>query len=36
MSDIKLVLKHLNENNVFLTGGAGVGKRYLSNEELPF
>jgi len=32
MSDIKLVLKHLNENNVFLTGGAGVGKSYTTNE----
>lgn len=32
MSDIKLVLQHLAENNVFLTGGAGVGKSHTTNE----
>ena len=32
MSDVDLVLRHLKENNVFLTGGAGVGKSYTTNE----
>lgn len=32
MSDIKLVLKHLENDNLFLTGGAGVGKSYTTNE----
>lgn len=32
MSDVHLVLKHLKERNVFLTGGAGVGKSYTTSE----
>ena len=32
MNDVNLVLQHLEENNVFLTGGAGVGKSYTTNE----
>jgi len=32
MSNIKLLLRHLENNNVFLTGGAGVGKSYTTNE----
>ncbi|CAA6824335.1 MAG: Putative helicase [uncultured Sulfurovum sp.] len=32
MSDVNLVLHHLKENNVFLTGGAGVGKSYTTTE----
>ena len=32
MSDVDLVLHHLKENNVFLTGGAGVGKSYTTTE----
>ena len=32
MSDVDLVLKHLKSNNVFLTGGAGVGKSYTTTE----
>ncbi len=32
MRDIQLVLKYLEENNVFLTGGAGVGKSHTTNE----
>ena len=32
MSDIKLILKELEKSNVFLTGGAGVGKSYATNE----
>ena len=32
MTDVDLVLKHLKKNNVFLTGGAGVGKSYTTNE----
>ncbi len=32
MSDIDLVLHHLKDNNVFLTGGAGVGKSYTTTE----
>lgn len=32
MSDIKLVLKHLESSNIFLTGGAGVGKSYTINK----
>ncbi|HIP30199.1 MAG TPA: PIF1 helicase, partial [Sulfurospirillum arcachonense] len=32
MSDVDLVLKHLKSNNVFLTGGAGVGKSYTTIE----
>jgi len=30
MSNLSLVLKHLESNNVFLTGGAGVGKSYTT------
>ncbi len=32
MSDIELVIQHLEKNNVFLTGGAGVGKSYTTKE----
>jgi len=32
MVDVDLVLKHLKNNNVFLTGGAGVGKSYTTTE----
>lgn len=32
MSDLALLLKHLETNNVFLTGGAGVGKSYTTTE----
>jgi ATP-dependent exoDNAse (exonuclease V) alpha subunit len=32
VSDVDLVLKHLKSNNVFLTGGAGVGKSYTTTE----
>ncbi len=32
MSDVDLVLRHLKNNNVFLTGGAGVGKSYTTTE----
>ncbi len=32
MSDIKLVLKYLESDNLFLTGGAGVGKSYTTNK----
>jgi len=32
VSDVDLVLHHLKENNVFLTGGAGVGKSYTTTE----
>ncbi len=32
MKDVDLVLHHLKENNVFLTGGAGVGKSYTTTE----
>ena len=32
MNDVDLVLHHLKENNVFLTGGAGVGKSYTTTE----
>jgi ATP-dependent exoDNAse (exonuclease V) alpha subunit len=32
VADIDLVLKHLKKNNVFLTGGAGVGKSYTTTE----
>ena len=32
MSDVDLVLQHLKKSNVFLTGGAGVGKSYTTNE----
>jgi len=32
VTDVDLVLKHLKKNNVFLTGGAGVGKSYTTNE----
>ncbi len=32
MSNIKLILKELETSNVFLTGGAGVGKSYATNE----
>ncbi|HHD75720.1 MAG TPA: PIF1 helicase [Campylobacterales bacterium] len=32
MSDVNLVLEHLKENHVFLTGGAGVGKSYTITE----
>ena len=32
MKNVDLVLHHLKENNVFLTGGAGVGKSYTTTE----
>jgi len=32
MSDVDLVLKHLETDNVFLTGGAGVGKSYTTTK----
>jgi ATP-dependent exoDNAse (exonuclease V) alpha subunit len=32
VTDVDLVLKHLKRNNVFLTGGAGVGKSYTITE----
>jgi len=32
VTDVDLVLKHLKTNNVFLTGGAGVGKSYTITE----
>jgi len=32
MTDVDLVLKHLKRSNVFLTGGAGVGKSYTTTE----
>jgi ATP-dependent exoDNAse (exonuclease V) alpha subunit len=32
VSDVDLVLHHIKENNVFLTGGAGVGKSYTTTE----
>jgi len=32
VNDVELVLHHLKENNVFLTGGAGVGKSYTTTE----
>jgi len=32
VSDVDLVLKHLKNNHVFLTGGAGVGKSYTTTE----
>jgi ATP-dependent exoDNAse (exonuclease V) alpha subunit len=32
LSDVDLVLHHIKENNVFLTGGAGVGKSYTTTE----
>ena len=32
MSDVDLVLHHLKRSNVFLTGGAGVGKSYTTSE----
>ena len=32
MSDVDLVRHHLKENNVFLTGGAGVGKSHTVTE----
>jgi ATP-dependent exoDNAse (exonuclease V) alpha subunit len=32
VSDVDLVLQHIKENNVFLTGGAGVGKSYTTTE----
>lgn len=32
MNDLSLVLKHLETHNVFLTGGAGVGKSYTTTE----
>jgi len=36
MRDIELVLKHLNCDNVFLTGGAGVGKSYTTTEIIQY
>ena len=30
MANVNLVLKHLQQSNVFLTGGAGVGKSYTT------
>ncbi len=32
MNDVDLVLHHLKKSNVFLTGGAGVGKSYTTTE----
>ena len=32
MSDVDLVLHHLKKSNIFLTGGAGVGKSYSITE----
>jgi ATP-dependent exoDNAse (exonuclease V) alpha subunit len=32
VSDVDLVLHHIKDNNVFLTGGAGVGKSYTTTE----
>ncbi|MBU1667849.1 AAA family ATPase [bacterium] len=32
MNDVDLVLKHLKNKHVFLTGGAGVGKSYTTTE----
>jgi len=32
VKNVDLVLHHLKENNVFLTGGAGVGKSYTTTE----
>jgi len=36
LNDIDLVLKHLKNNHVFLTGGAGVGKSYTTTEIMKF
>lgn len=36
MSDVDLVLSYLKNNNVFLTGGAGVGKSYTTTEIIRF
>ena len=36
MNNINLVLKHLKRNNIFLTGGAGVGKSYTVTEIIRF
>lgn len=32
MSEVNLILKELESNNIFLTGGAGVGKSHTTNE----
>jgi ATP-dependent exoDNAse (exonuclease V) alpha subunit len=36
VSNIDLVLQHLKKRNVFLTGGAGVGKSYTTNEIIKY
>jgi len=36
MSDLSLVLDSLETQNVFLTGGAGVGKSYLTSEVIKY
>ncbi|MBN2825628.1 MAG: AAA family ATPase [Campylobacterales bacterium] len=36
MSDLGLILDTLEKNNVFLTGGAGVGKSYLTTEVIKY
>lgn len=36
MSDLSLVLEHLETHNVFLTGGAGVGKSYTTSELIQY
>jgi len=35
MADKADVLEALKHSNVFLTGGAGVGKSYITNEAIP-
>jgi len=36
MSDLALILDSLEDGNVFLTGGAGVGKSYLTSEVIKY
>jgi len=36
MSDLSRILDTLEEHNVFLTGGAGVGKSYLTSEVIKY
>lgn len=36
MSDLALILDSLEDQNVFLTGGAGVGKSYLTTEVIKY
>jgi len=36
MSDLSLILDSLEDQNVFLTGGAGVGKSYLTSEVIKY